>query len=88
MKISSKCKLREVAGEAIVVNQGEAVVNMARILSLNASARWLYGQLQGKEFSVEEAADLLVAQYGISRERALQDAGAWVDSLKQGGVLE
>ena len=37
MKISSNYKIREIAGETIVVNQGTANVNMTRIISLNAS---------------------------------------------------
>ena len=42
MKINSNYKLREVAGETIVVNQGTAGMDMTRIISLNVSARLLY----------------------------------------------
>ena len=45
MKINSHYKLREVAGETIVVNQGTAGMDMTRIISLNASAKLLYESL-------------------------------------------
>ena len=37
MKIKSEYKLREVAGETIIVNQGTIGVDMTRIISLNSS---------------------------------------------------
>ena len=88
MKINSNFKLREIAGETIVVNQGTANVNMTRIISLNQSARLLYEALAEKEFCVEDAANVLVEMYEIAYDRALPDAQKWVDSLKQCGVIE
>ena len=72
MKIKSDYKLREIAGETIIVNQGTASVNMTKIISLNASARMLYETLAEKEFSLEDAAQVLVSTYGISNEQALK----------------
>ena len=42
MKINPNYKLREIADETIVVNQGATHVDMTRIISLNATARMLY----------------------------------------------
>lgn len=88
MKINSSYKLREIAGETIVVNQGTTGMDMTRIISLNASARMLYEKLQGREFSLEEAGQLLVGVYGISMEQAVKDAGVWADALKKCKVIE
>ena len=88
MKINHNYKLREIAGETIVVNQGTTNVNMTRIISLNASARLLYQRLAEQEFSVEDAAKVLMDTYGIGNERALADAEKWVESLKQCGVID
>ena len=87
MKINAQYKLREIAGETIVVNQGTADVNLTRIISLNTSARLLYEQLQGKEFALADAAQVLVDTYGISAEQAEKDAAVWVDSLQKCGVI-
>lgn len=87
MKIKSNYKLREIAGETIVVNQGTANVNMTRIISLNASARLLYQVLAEKEFTLEDAAKVLQETYGISEEQALTDANVWVEALTKCGVI-
>lgn len=88
MKIKSNYKLREIAGETIVVNQGTANVNMTRILSLNASAKLLYEQLSGREFTTEDAARVLSDTYGIGEEEALLDARKWMDALIENGIAE
>lgn len=88
MKINSNYKLREIAGETIVVNQGVTGTDLTRIISLNASAKMLYEKLLGREFEVEEAAELLVQTYGIGCEQALKDAAVWAESLKKCKVIE
>ena len=88
MKIKSDYKLREIAGETIIVNQGTGSVNMTKIISLNASARMLYETLAEKEFSVEDAAQVLISTYGISNELAQKDADNWINNLKNCGVIE
>lgn len=49
MKISEKFKIREIAGECIIVNQGDAEQEMTRIISLNNSAKLLFLSLNGKD---------------------------------------
>jgi hypothetical protein len=88
MKINPNYKLREIADETIVVNQGAAHVNMTRIISLNATARMLYEAWMDKEFTTEDVARTLVDTYGIGDEQALQDAAKWVESLIQCGIIE
>ena len=87
MKINSNYKLRSIAGETIVVNQGTTGTDMTRIISLNASAKLLYEQLLDKEFTLEDAAKVLVNTYGISIEQALEDAEKWADALRKCGVI-
>lgn len=88
MKINPIYKLREVAGEAVIVRQGKDGADLTRIISLNAAARLLFEQLSGKEFTTEDAADLLAGTYHIDRCRALEDATRWTDELQRCGLLE
>ena len=88
MKINSNYKIREVAGETIVVNQGTTGMDMTRIISLNASAKLLYESLSEKVFTLEDAAAVLVSTYGISQEQALKDAQVWVEVLQKCKVIE
>lgn len=87
MKINSNYKIREVAGETIVVNQGKAEENMTRIISLNASARLLYESLANKDFTLEDAAQILSDTYGIPAEVAKKDAQVWVEALQKCGII-
>ena len=88
MKINSNYKIREVAGETIVVNQSTTGMDMTRIISLNVSARLLYESLAEKEFTTEDAAHILTATYGIGYEQAMKDAQVWVDALMKCKVIE
>ena len=88
MRINSNYKIREIAGETIVVNQGTANVNMTRIIALNVSARLLYETLAEQEFTIADAAKVLVDTYGIGEEQALKDAAKWAESLQKCGVIE
>lgn len=87
MKIKANYKLRKVAGETIIVNQGTTEADITRIISLNSSAQMLWENLSGKEFTVEDAAQLLVDTYGIGQEQAMNDASAWIDALKGCDVI-
>ena len=88
MKINPNYKLREIAGETIVVNQGTAEVNMTRIISLNSSARLLYESLVNKDFTLEDVAQILSDTYGIPAEVAMKDAQVWVEALQKCGIIE
>lgn len=87
MKIDPKFKIIELGDESIIVNQGTANVDMTKIISLNKSARLLFEALADREFTVEDAAKVLLDTYEVSEEVALRDAGVWVESLKECGVL-
>lgn len=82
MKIDSNFKLRSIAGENILVNQGQMSTDMTRIISLNSSAQLLFEQLQEKEFTLDDAAQVLMDTYHIDKEQAQKDATAWVEALK------
>ena len=88
MKLREEYKVREMAGEHVVIMQGRCGADMTRIISLNESSLYLWQELQGRPFSVEEAAALLTARYGIDADRALHDAGAWAAMLRDANLLE
>ena len=88
MKIKSEYKLREIAGEVIIVNQGTVGIDMTRIISLNDSARELYEHLVDKDFTLDDAAGVLVDIYEIPLLQAQRDAEVWIDALKKCGVIE
>lgn len=82
MKINEAYKVREMAGEHVVIMQGRYGADMTRVISLNESSLYLWEALQGREFEVEDAAGLLIERYGIDLQTATCDAAAWIEKLK------
>ena len=56
MKIKENYKVREIAGENLIVEQGKSQSDMTKVISLNNTALLLWKELQGREFSLEDAA--------------------------------
>lgn len=87
MKIKSTYKVRQVAGENLVVGQGRLNADMTKVISLNDTAVLLWKELADKDFSCEDAAEVLVATYGIEKERAATDAAKWIEMMKECDIL-
>ena len=87
MKFDPNLKVRKVAGENLIVGQGATHTDLTKIISLNHTALFLWEQLSGKDFSVADAADLLVKKYGIDAPTAEADASAWIEKMKSEGVI-
>lgn len=88
MKIKEQYKVREMAGEHVVIMQGKLGSDLTRIISLNDSALYLWQSIEGKEFNVNTIAELLAEQYGIDDQVATIDAQRWVDKLIDCGLIE
>ena len=88
MKIKSQYKVREMAGEYVVIMQGRHGKDLTKIISLNESALYLWRAIEGKEFDVVTIANLLAEHYGIDDEMAQRDAARWVDRLDECGLIE
>lgn len=88
MKIGEQYKVREMAGEHVIVMPGRYGSDMTRVVALNETSHFLWEQLRGRDFTAEEAAQLLTEHYEVDAETALRDATAWCSQLASCGVLE
>lgn len=82
MKIRETYKVREMAGEHVVIMQGRKGVDMTRIISLNESSLYLWNSLQGKDFEIEDVTRLLTDRYDVDPATAARDAAAWIEKLR------
>lgn len=87
MKIKEEYKVREMAGEHIVVMQGRYGVDMTRVIALNDTSLWLWSELQGREFELADVRDLLLSAYDVDAQSAERDAQAWVARLEECNLL-
>lgn len=88
MRIKDGFVLRQIIGQYVVVGEGLSQVNFNKMLSLNESAAYLWKELQGRDFTVEDATALLLDRYEVDEEIASRDAAALCESWQKAGVLE
>lgn len=88
MKIKEGFVLRPLGNEQIVAGEGLEQINFSKLISLNASAAYLWKEIEGKEFDEQTLAALLVQKYGIDENTALADARELADSWETAGIIE
>ncbi len=87
MKINPNYKVRNVAGENIVLLQGKMGGDMTRVVAFNETALLLWNELFGKEFTAEDAAHVLTEHYEVDETTAAVDAERWIQDLREGKLL-
>ncbi len=88
MKIREKLKIREIAGEKIVILERAQQVDFTRVMVLNKTSEWLWNQLFGKEFDAKEVAGLLQSKYNVDESLAMADSLKWIETLKNNDAIE
>ncbi|MGM9785398.1 MAG: PqqD family protein [Candidatus Cryptobacteroides sp.] len=88
MRIKKGFILRDICGEKIVSGEGLENINFNKLISLNSTAAFLFAKVEGKEFSAEEMADMLVEEYGIDKELALKDSANLCNAWAEAGIAE
>lgn len=88
MRIKKGFILRDICGEKIVSGEGLENINFNKLISLNSTAAFLFAKVEGKEFSAEEMADMLVEEYGIDRDLALKDSANLCNAWAEAGIAE
>lgn len=88
MKIKKEYKVREMAGEHVVIVQGRYGADMTKLISFNATSLYLWNELQGREFDADTVVSLLTARYNVDEPTARRDAEAWIARLEECKLTE
>ena len=88
MRIKQGHKVREIAGEKVVIMQGQSGVDMTRVIALNDSSILLWNNLLGKDFSTDDVKHILLENYEVGEAIAAADAQAWVEKMQQAALVE
>ena len=83
MRIKQGYKVREIAGENVVVMPRVNGVDFTRIISLNESALVLWQSLEGSDFSTEDVAEVLTSNFEVDAATAQRDAALWVERMQE-----
>jgi hypothetical protein len=85
MKLKEGFLLREVAGQTVVLPTG-GNLDLDMMITLNETGKFLWERLQ-EETNVQTLVDALLAEYDVDRPRAEQSVEAFVEKLKNNGLL-
>ena len=78
----------------ILIAEGKENMDFSNIISMNESSKLLWESLQGKEFTVEDMAQILMENYEIADDTplphdvAIKDAEALAQQWKESGIIE
>lgn len=87
MKTKKGFRLRELGGDYILIGESVELVNFNNLITFNETAAYLWQQVEGKEFDVEELTQLLLSEYEVNEDIAREDAQATIDDWKEIGII-
>lgn len=87
MKLKEGYVLRTICGETILSPEGLSKVDMSRIISLNETAAFLWKSLLDKDFTAQDAVDLLTSEYDVDQETAAKDVDVLLEKWQEIGLL-
>ena len=88
MRILPKYKVRDVANENVVLVQGRNPGDMTSVIALNETSLYLWNELYGKDFELQDIVSLLTGRYDVDEATAAKDAESWVATLREKSVLD
>lgn len=87
MKIIEGFKLRSLGRDFIVIGEGKKQVNFNAMISLNGTAAFLWEELIGKEFNIDDMTKLLTDNYEVTEEVAREDSEKLAKAWKEAGLV-
>ncbi len=93
MRTKKGFRVNEICGAHVIVAEGKENIDFSDVINMNDSAFLLWNSVEGKEFSVDDLADILVSNYEIDentplpRDMALKDSQELVDKWLKAGII-
>ena len=81
MKTKEGLSVKSIAGEQVLIMQGRVGADMTKLIAFNDTSVYLWNELCGKDFTIEDVTDLLTSRYNVEQAVAEADARAWVERL-------
>ena len=87
MKIRDSLKLKEIAGEYIVIPLGSLSEEMNVTITLNETGKDIWKSLEENK-NKEEIVKLILEKYDVSEEKAQQDVQNFINQMIEKGFIE
>ena len=87
MRIRNDVKVRQVAGENIIIMQDAGATDLTRVVGLNESSVLLFEKLAGKDFDIDDVVRVLCDAYEVDDTTARRDGTSWMEEMSRNGLL-
>lgn len=88
MKVIPGFALRQLGNEYLLIAESVELVNFNAMITLNESAAYLWRNVADKDsFDEQTMVDLLLAEYEVSPEQALQDVRKTIASWRDAHLI-
>lgn len=93
MRTKKGFRVNEICGAHVIVAEGKENIDFSDVINMNDSAFLLWNSVEGKVFSVDDLADILVSNYEIDentplpRDIALKDSQELVNKWLKAGII-
>lgn len=89
MRAKKGFKLRNICGENIIVAEGKENIDFTNIISMNETSAFLWEQIEQKDnFDTETLTELLLDNYDVDKETALNDASELIKQWLEAEIIE
>ena len=88
MRIKKGYRLRTLGKEYILVAEGLEALDANQMISMNATAAFLWEAVEGKDFNIGTLVQLLVDEYGIDNNTAEKDVTALLQTWEKADIVE
>lgn len=89
MRVKDNLVLREIAGQYMLVPVMERVKDVTSMVYISSSAAYLWKNMDGREFTLYELVDLIMAKYkNVTREKAQSDIITFLQILAKNNILD
>ena len=89
MRAKKGFKLRNICGENIIVAEGKENIDFTNIISMNETSAFLWEQIEQKDnFDTETLTELLLDNYDVDKETALNDASELIKQWLEAKIIE
>lgn len=79
--------LRKIGAQYIVVADTDNI-DVSKVISLNATAAFLWQQAENKDFTVRQLTAAMCASYDVDPLRAFNDIEKTIEIWKENGLIE
>lgn len=87
MKTKKGYTLRPLGQEYILVAEGLDVADATRMISMNATAAFLWEEVEDRDFDEQTLVDILIDNWDVSPETAKKDIAALLKSWRKAEVI-